>query len=343
MVRAWVWAGVVVALATPAVAADRIEIVGSSTVFPFTARVIEEFARQSDGTVVGRSTGTGGGLKAFCAGAGDADPDIAGASRPIASAELDLCAANGVDKVIELMIGRDGIVVAQSNVANTNNRKNDMPSLTRAQIYQALASETVIDGTISINVLTSWRDISAELPPRAIRVMGPPKTSGTRDAFEALALDAGCSTFRAVDTLDAARRKKVCHTMRTDGPYIEMGEDDNEIIRKLREDHTLLGIFGYSYAESNPDIEPVAIEGILPSPESIADGTYPLARPLFLYVKASSLDRKPQLREFLTLYLSDVMIGDHGALVDVGLVPPTDAERASSRRILADQLPMGRT
>ena len=269
-------------LAAPAFAQsrDQIRIVGSSTVFPYTQAVAEQFAGMTGlKAPVVESTGTGGGMQIFCGGVGPDFPDITGASRAMTQSEYEACQANGVDSVTEVLLGYDGLSIAHSI---------DGPDLdlTKAQIFQALASEVEIDGQIVPNPYKSWNEIDASLPAEPIQVFGPPPTSGTRDAFVELVMLEGCEAFPAIAALEGDRKDEVCERMRQDGPFIEAGENDNLIVQRLEADPHSLGIFGYSFLFENTDkLKAVAIDGVAPNEDTIASGEYAVSRPLFIYVK----------------------------------------------------------
>ncbi len=311
---------------------DYINIVGSSTVYPFTTAVAETFGRSGQfKTPKVESTGTGGGIKLFCNGVGVAHPDIANASRRIKQSEVDTCAKNGVKDIVEVKVGYDGIVLAHSK--KTANMK-----LSRKDVYLALAKQVpdpANPNTLIANPNKTWKDVNSSLPAQKIEVLGPPPTSGTRDAFAELFMESGCSTFAWIKTLkdvDEPRFKKVCDSVREDGAYIEAGENDNLIVQKLESNPTALGIFGYSYLEENQDkIAGSLLEGVSPVFETIASGKYPASRPLFIYVKKAHIGVIPGIKEFVTEYVSDKALGQEGYLADKGLIPPSDAERTKIR------------
>ena len=320
-------AAVVLALAaTPAFARDQIKIVGSSTVFPFSTTVAERFGKSTDfKTPIVESTGSGGGLKLFCAGTGENTPDITNASRRIKSSEVENCAENGVTEVVEAMIGFDGIVIA-------NSLKAAQIELSLRDVFLALAKDVPNeDGTLVANPYTTWDEINPDLPAIKIEVLGPPPTSGTRDAFAELALEGGCKTFdfiKAMKKTDKAAYKSVCHTVREDGAYIEAGENDNLIVQKLDANPNAFGVFGFSFLEQNSDVvQGSIVDGVAPEFEEIAEGNYPIARSLYFYVKAAHIDVIPGLREFLAEFTSDDAWGEDGYLVDKGLIPLGDEER----------------
>ncbi len=330
MLRGLGWWVVAAVLALPiqAEARSNIEMVGSSTVFPFTALVIERLATTRGVSVVNRSTGTGGGMAAFCAGLGDPFPDVTGASRPMTDAERGRCAANGVTDVVEIKIGSDGIVVASA-------RRTPRVDLTRRQLFSALAGEVAGEGGVAANPARTWRDVDASLPDRPIVVLGPPTTSGTRDSFVELAMAAGCGGDASIAALAAERRKAVCTTIRDDGAYVDMGENDVEIVKRLAIEPNALGILGFSYAVRYAgDIAANPVEGVEPSEETIAAGTYSLSRPLFLYVKRAHLSVAPGLEAFLAEYTSERAMGPDGYLADAGLVALPDADRQRARTLV---------
>ncbi|MGF1552058.1 MAG: PstS family phosphate ABC transporter substrate-binding protein [Paracoccaceae bacterium] len=309
-------------LAADAQSRENIRVVGSSTVYPFTTAVAENFARNTGNPApVVESTGTGGGFQLFCQGVGTQFPDINDASRAMTSSERESCASNGVENVTELQIGNDGIVLAADKSVDT-------VELTRAQIWQALAAETVQDGEIVDNPYESWSDIDDSLPDQEITVFGPPTTSGTRDAFVELAMETGCEEFEAVTSLDEERMEEVCTTMRTDGGFVEAGENDNVIVQRLSSQPGSFGIFGFSYYDQNKsNLQAASVSGAQPTAENIANEDYPLSRPLFIYVKDAHVGSIPGLQEFLTYYMSDEVIGENGLLLDQGLIPMDQSKR----------------
>lgn len=316
----------VAALSAPAVARDRIQIVGSSTVFPFTQAVAEEFANATGMPApVVESTGTGGGMKLFCNGVGPAHPDITGASRAMKESEFKACVGAGVDNITEVLIGFDGLSLAQS-------RQGADTKLTKKQLFQALAAEVEVDGKIVANPYRKWSEIDPALPDIAITVFGPPPTSGTRDAWVELVMEAGCAEFPAIKALDKNRKAEVCARMRQDGPFIEAGENDNLIVQRLVADPNAYGIFGYSFLYENEDrLKGVAINDVLPTVETIADTSYPVSRPIFFYIKNAHRGVIPGLEEFVTEYVSEDAIGDDGYLTERGLIPLAREKREEIR------------
>ncbi|HLA70335.1 MAG TPA: PstS family phosphate ABC transporter substrate-binding protein [Steroidobacteraceae bacterium] len=323
-------AGIIGSLSVTALAQsarDSISIVGSSTVYPFTTTVAEQFGRGGKfKTPKVESTGTGGGLKLFCNGVGPQFPDIANASRRIKPAELTTCAANGVKDVVEIKVGYDGIVLAQSKAGTPLN-------LTRKDVYLALAKnvpDPANPTSLVPNPYKTWKDVNKSLPAVKIEVLGPPPTSGTRDSFAELYLEAGCKTYAWLDglrTQDEPSFKRKCDSIREDGGYIEAGENDNLIVQKLGANKDAVGVFGYSFLEENLDkLKGAVVDGISPSFETVASGKYPASRPLFIYVKKAHVGVIPGIPEFIAEYTSDKALGEEGYLADKGLIPPTKAE-----------------
>ncbi len=312
-------------VAGPSVARDQIRIVGSSTVFPFSTAVAEQFGRTSPfKTPIVESTGSGGGLKLFCAGDGDDTPDIANSSRRIKSSEVSLCDENGVKEIVEIRIGFDGIVLA-------NSRKSEPIALTSKQIFLALAREIPVAGKLVANPNRTWQDVDPSLPDRKIEVLGPPPTSGTRDAFVELAMEGGAKQIpmlKALRESDKKAFKAIAHAIREDGGYVEAGENDNLIVQKLDANPSAIGIFGFSFLDQNEDrIRGSQIDGIAPTFEAIASGDYSISRSLYFYVKKDHVATVPGLREFIAEFTSDRAMGDEGYLADKGLIPLSDADR----------------
>lgn len=307
-----------------AVARDQISIVGSSTVYPFATVVAEQFGKQTSfKTPKIESTGSGGGLKLFCAGVGVEHPDITNASRAIKKSEIEKCAGNGVKDITEVKIGYDGITVGLS-------KKGPDMELSRRELYWALAKQVPDQsGTKLIaNPYKTWKDINPRLPAVKIEVLGPPPTSGTRDAFLELVMEKGCKGYPVFKGMDKKARKAACHEMREDGAFVEAGENDNLIVQKLDANPNALGIFGYSFLDQNLDkIKGIAIEGVKPEFETIASGEYKVSRPLFFYVKNAHADVIPGLKEFVGEFVSEKAFGEGGYLSDRGLIPMPDAER----------------
>ena len=310
-------------------ARDYISIVGSSTVYPFATVVVEQFGKSTSfKTPKVESTGSGGGLKMFCAGVGVETPDVTNASRRIKSSEFETCQKNGVKDVVEIKIGYDGIAIA-------NSKKAAPMEVTLRDIFLALAKD-VPDPSgaekLVANPYKTWKDVNAALPDQAIEVMGPPPTSGTRDAFAELGMEGGCKTFdwiKAMKKVDKKQYKSVCHTVREDGAYVEAGENDNLIVQKLDTNPAALGVFGFSFLDQNRDkIQGSAISGIKPEFETIADGSYPISRPLYFYVKKAHAEVIPGIREYLAEFTSEKAWGEEGYLSDRGLIPMPAEERS---------------
>ncbi len=309
-------------------ARDYISVVGSSTVYPFATVVAERFGKSTQyKTPKIESTGSGGGLKLFCQGVGVQHPDITNASRRIKSSEMALCAKNGVNDIVEVLIGYDGIVVG-------NSVKAEQMKVNRKDLYLALAKDVPNpDGsqTLVPNPYKTWKEVNPALPNVQIEVLGPPPTSGTRDAFAELAMEGGCKTFdwiKAMKKQDKKAYKRICHTVREDGPYIEAGENDNLIVQKLNANPKALGVFGFSFLDQNTDqIQGSIVDGKAPTFESIADGSYPVSRPLYFYVKKAHVGVIPGIKEYLAEFTSEKAFGAEGYLSEKGMIPLGDDER----------------
>ncbi len=313
-------------------ARDSITIVGSSTVYPFTTTVAEQFGRGGQfKTPKVESTGTGGGIKLFCNGVGPQYPDIVNASRRMNANELATCQKNGVKEVVEVMVGYDGLVIAQSKAGA------DL-SLTRRDVYLALAKnvpDPANPNNLIANPYVTWKDVNKNLPAVRIEALGPPPTSGTRDSFVELYMQAGCRTFAWLNDLrgqDEARFKRACDTVREDGGYVEAGENDNLIVQKLVANKNAVGIFGFSFLEENFDkLKGAKVDGVSPTFETIADSRFPASRSLFIYVKKQHVGVIPGINEFIAEYTSDKALGEDGYLADKGLIPPSKPEAAKIR------------
>ena len=312
-------AGSIAAVSAPAMARDTVNVVGSSTVYPFATVVAERFGRNTNfPTPKLESTGFGGGLKLFCAGIGTQHPDITNASRRMKKSEFELCQSNGVKEITEVKIGADGIVIANSKDA-------EKLDLSLKQVFLALAKEVPDPkggDKLVANPFQKWSDIDSSLPNLEISVMGPPPTSGTRDAFVEIAMEGGCKTFDFIKAMEKKDMKSVCHSMREDGPFVEAGENDNLIVQRLAQDKDTLGIFGYSFLmENSSQIQAATIGGVEPTPETIADEDYPVARSLFFYIKNAHVGVVPGIKEYAEEFTTEGAWGDNGYLVDVGLIP----------------------
>ena len=328
MKRTIILAAAATAFAGQVQARDYISIVGSSTVYPFATVVAEQFGKTTHfKTPKIESTGSGAGLKLFCAGIGIEHPDVTNASRRIKASEVERCAGNGVHDILEVKIGYDGIVFA-------NSRKSEPVSITRQQIFLALAKDVPDPNggeTLVPNPYMKWSDLDPSLPDAKIEVLGPPPTSGTRDAFAELALEGGCKTIdwiKAMKKSDKKKYKAVCHTVREDGGYVEAGENDNLIVQKLDANPAAFGVFGYSFLDQNSDrIQGSMVDAVEPTFENIADQSYPVSRPLYFYVKMAHIGTVPGVKEYLTEFTSDKAWGPDGYLADKGMIPMPDDER----------------
>ena len=319
---------------------DYIYVVGSSTVYPFSTVVAERFGRGTEfKTPKVESTGSGGGLKLFCDGIGVDFPDIANSSRAIKASEVDACATNGVTEIIEVKIGYDGIVIANAHASKTL-------SISRANIFLALAKQVPgdKDGELINNPYLTWADVDSALPPIRIEVLGPPPTSGTRDAFVELAMEGGCNSvawIKALKSTDPDRYKAICHTIREDGAFVEAGENDNLIVQKLEANPDAFGIFGFSFLDQNGEkVKGAMVDGVAPTFDTIADGDYPVSRPLYFYAKKAHVDVIPGLRGFLREFTSERAWGDEGYLSERGLIPLPEGERGEVAANVRDLVPL---
>ncbi len=331
-------AGSLAAVSVPAMARDTVNIVGSSTVYPFATVVAERFGRNTDfPTPKLESTGSGGGLKLFCAGIGTQHPDITNASRRMKKSEFEMCQNNGVKDITEVKIGADGIVIA-------NSKEADQMDLSLRQVFLALAKEVPDPkggDKLVANPYQKWSDIDSSLPNKEISVMGPPPTSGTRDAFVEIAMEGGCKTFDFIKAMDKKEMRSVCHSMREDGLFVEAGENDNLIVQRLAQDKDTLGIFGYSFLMENANqIQATTINGVEPTPDSIADEDYPVARSLFFYIKSAHVSVIPGIKEYAEAFTSESAWGDNGYLVDVGLIPSPRNVRMDVAKKVRNLTPM---
>ena len=322
-------------------ARDQINIVGSSTVYPFSTVVAETFGNKT-GIKVPKieSTGSGGGMKLFCKGLGTSHPDITNASRRIKKSEFNKCKENGID-VVEIKVGYDGIVIA-------NSKKATLLNLTKRQIFLALAKQVPEGnkegGNLVDNPNKKWSDIDPNLPNKKIEVLGPPPTSGTRDAFNELAIEGGCKTFpklKAIKKQDKKKYKAICRAVREDGAFIEAGENDNLIVQKLVENENAFGVFGFSFLIENEDkIQGSTVDGMAPTMETIADKSYGVSRPLYFYVKLAHVDVIPGIREFLEEYTSEDSWGPGGYLEERGMIPMPESEREFFKKNAEEIIPL---
>lgn len=318
----------------------NISVVGSSTVFPFASIAAERFAASNPGaTPKVESTGTGGGIKIFCEGTGANTPDIATASRQLKKSEFEECAANGVNEIIELKIGFDGIVLA-------NAKAGTKISISNKDLFLAIAKEVPVDGKLVANPYQKWNQINPSLPDKKIDIMGPPPTSGTRDAVTELIMEKGAKELpflKALSESDKEGFKKIAHSVREDGNWRDMGENDNIIVQTLISTPDAFGLFGYSFFEENKDrIQTAPIEGQDPTSENIISGKYSAARSLYIYVKKQKIALIASLKPFVTSFMSSAAIGDKGYLVAKGLIPLPSAELAAQQKAAADLTPMVR-
>lgn len=322
-------AGLVIAVISmvSASARDQIRIVGSSTVFPYTQAVSEQYSNMTGSPApVVESTGTGGGMKLFCAGVGVDHPDITGASRAMKSSEYELCQSNGVTDITEALIGFDGLSIA---ISRSNEGAWD---LSLEEIFLALAAQVPVDGAMQDNPYSTWAEINPALPTTAILAYGPPPTSGTRDAFVELAMHAGCKNVgwikdQGLDK-DSGWVKENCSRMRQDGAFVEAGENDNLIVQRLNADPSAVGIFGYSFLFENLDtLKPVDVNGVTPDGNTIGDKSYPISRPLYFYTKNAHRGVIPGMQEFIKEYMSEEALAPGGYLSERGLVSLNDTDR----------------
>jgi len=318
---------------------SEIRIVGSSTVYPFSTKVAQEFKNKTGYNVVVESTGSGGGHKLFCAGTGDGTPDVTNSSRRQKSSELELCGANGVDEVVEVQIGFDGIVLANAIDA-------DPVALSLREVYLAFAKQVPTsdtDCTMQDNPYNTWADIRAGLPATTIEAYGPPPTSGTRDAFVEIAMEGGAKEVACLAELrdtDKDAFGTIAHTLREDGKWIDAGENDNAIVQTLTNTPTALGVFGYSFLDQNADIvRGATISGVEPSFENIASGEYSISRSLYFYLKPAHVELTAGLKDYALEFTSEEAWGPGGYLEEIGLVPLPDADRAKFRSDVENMTP----
>lgn len=352
---------------------DTVSIVGSSTVYPFATVVAERFGRSTNfKTPKIESTGSGGGLKLFCKGVGANTPDITNASRRIKKSEFNDCQKNGVKDIVEVLIGFDGIAIA-------NSKKSPRLELSRKDLFLALAKQVPgPDGKLIDNPYKTWKDVNSALPNTKIEVLGPPPTSGTRDAFAELALGGGAKKFASLKTLRGLKADKVgdikklmtslgipasvyeslakkkgkapkgkdlfkavAYAVREDGAYIEAGENDNLIVQKLQANPNALGIFGFSFLEENGDkVQGSLVDGVSPSFDSIASGDYPVSRPLYFYIKAAHVGKIPGIQEYALEFTSDRAMGEDGYLPEKGLIPLSGKELKKVEEAVKNLTPM---
>ncbi|MBO9498514.1 MAG: substrate-binding domain-containing protein [Novosphingobium sp.] len=312
---------------------DSIRAVGSSTVLPFAKVVSETFAADNPGfkAPIIEGNGTGGGMKLFCAGIGAQHPDIADASRRMKKSEYSDCASHGVNQIVEIQVGIDGIAFA-------NARSGAAMALTPADVYKAIAANPFGKP----NTAKTWHDVNPALPAVPIMVYGPATISGTRDALKELVLNRGCDSDPATKALaerDKEKHDKICGDLRTDGAYADTADNYNLIVQKLEANDQAVGIFGYSYLEENADkLKGLPIGGVMPSYATIADGSYPGARPLYIYLKKAHIGAVPGLQEFVGAWPK--LWGTDGPLAKAGMIAMPDALQAQQARVVADLTPL---
>ena len=331
-------AGVALAATTVSTAAEartQMRAVGSSTVYPFAKQVAERVARANPrlGSPIIESTGTGAGIKLFCAGVGERFPDVANASRRMKASEAKACGANGVTKITEIQVGIDGIALSTS-------KRTPLAGLTTRDVYLALAKTPFGKP----NRAKTWKDVNAKLPALPIRVYGPPPTSGTRDAFGELVMTAGCETnpgMAAVKKANETKYKAICTGMREDGAFIEAGENDNLIVQKLEANPGTVGVFGYSYLEENANLlKGIPINGVAPTYDSISSFKYPGARPLYVYIKNAHVGAIPSIKAFVAEFTKESAFGPRGYLRQAGLIAAPNAARARSQMAARSLAPL---
>ena len=333
------------AVAMPAAARDQVQVTGSSTVLPYATIVAEAFGENFDfPTPVVEGGGSGAGRKKLCEGVGENTVDIANSSSRISQSDIDLCTANGVTEIMEIRIGYDGIVFA-SDVNGADF------ALTPADVYLALAAKVAKDGALADNTSATWADVNTALPAQDILAFVPGTKHGTREVFDVKVIEAGCKETGAYDLYLAVAEgaddkekgdnaKKACHELRTDGKSVDIDGDYTETLARLDADKNAVGVFGLSFYQNNTDKLKVApISGIVPSVETIADGSYPVSRPLFFYVKKAHIGVVPGLKEYIEFFVSDEMAGPDGPLAEYGLV--SDPALADTQAAVAAETPMG--
>jgi len=311
-----------VAFAASAQARDQIRIVGSSTVYPFATTVAENFGKTSGfKTPVIESTGSGGGFKLFCAGADENSPDITNASRRVLPSEIAACAANGVKDITEIVIGYDGIVIA-------NAKAGPKYALTKEQIFKGIAKTVPVDGKLVPNPYKKWSDVDPSLPAEAIVMFGPASNHGTRDALVELVMDEACDKFPEIKALSGDAKKVACDAVREDGAFVEVSEDYSLVMQKLQSQPHAVGILTFSYLDQNGDkIKAATVDGQTATYENIASGKYPVSRPLYFYVKKSHVGVIPGIKEYVAEFTSEKAWGKTGYLAQKGLIAMPDDQR----------------
>ena len=326
--------------ATTAAARDQVQVAGSSTVLPYASIVAEAFGENFDfPTPVVESGGSSAGLKRFCDGVGENTVDIANASRPIKSSEIEVCAANGVTDIIEVRVGYDGIVFASDIAGNTF-------EFTPVDWYKAVSDKIVVDGQIVENPNTLWSDVNPAMPDQPIQAFVPGTKHGTREVFEDKVILAGCEESGDFDVMKAAMgddkkaAEKACIALRTDGKSVDIDGDYTETLARIQSNKDGIGVFGLAFYENNTDkLQVATMSGVVPSTESISTGEYPVSRPLFFYVKKAHIGVIPGLKEFAEFFVLDEIAGPDGPLAEYGLV--SDPELAATQAIVADETVLG--
>ncbi|RUR33938.1 phosphate-binding protein [Vreelandella andesensis] len=332
ILKTTVLAAAIMSVAGVAQAREQVNITGSSTVYPFSSFVAEEFGATTNyPTPVIEGTGSGGGMRLFCNGVGEGTPDITNSSRRMKVSEFERCEENGVTDITEVFIGSDGIAFAQT-------ADNEPMPVTREQIFLAAAQLVPVDGELVENPYTNWNQIDPSFPDREIVIVGPPTTSGTRDSFDELVMEAASESFPEYG--------EAYSDLRTDGGWIDGGENDNLIVQRLTQDSTAFGVFGYSFLEENDHVLiGSSIDGVDPTPDTIASEEYPVARTMFFYIKNQHADDVPVMYDYAEMFVSDMMIGEGGLLKDIGLILPTaealervQADLADRKQLTVDML-----
>ena len=328
---------IVAASAVAAQARDQVQVAGSSTVLPYSTIVAEVFGENTDfPTPVIESGGTGAGLQKFCEGVGENTIDIANASRPIREGELETCRANGVEEIMEVRIGYDGIVFSSSS-------NGPEFAFTPADWFNALSAKVVVDGAIVDNTAANWSEVNADLPDQEILAFVPGTKHGTREVFEEKVILAGCEESGALEVFTAElgedEAEAACMNLRTDGRSVDIDGDYTETLSRIDSSPNGIGVFGLAFYENNTDkLQVGTISGVTPSTESIASGEYPVSRPLFFYVKKDHLAEIEGLKEFVEFFVSDDLAGPDGPLAQYGLV--SDPELASVQEAVASETTM---
>jgi phosphate transport system substrate-binding protein len=323
-------------ISTTADARTQMRAVGSSTVYPFAKIVAERISRANPrlGTPIIESTGTGAGMKLFCAGVGERFPDVENASRRMKASEAKQCAANGVTAITEIQVGLDGVTFATA-------KNSPLRNVSQRDIYLALAKTPFGKP----NRAKTWKDVNGSLPAIPIRVYGPPPTSGTRDALAELILTPPCeanASMAALKKSDENKFKAICTGVREDGAYIQAGENDNLIVQKIEANAGTIGIFGFSYLEENMDkLKGIPVNGVTPTYDSISAFKYPGARPLYIYIKNAHAGAIPAVRAYAAEFTKESAFGPNGYLRrDGGMIAAPNNVRARSQQAARSLSPL---